>query len=318
MLKYIFKRIGIAIITFFGITLMAYALTSMMPGSPIDYMVSSNPNITQDQIIELEREMGLNQPIVVQYLKWMQQFLTGNLGYSYRTGNLVLSEIMGKLGGTLLLAGTSMFLALCIAIPVGTLAALKPNSMFDYISSGLSFVGNATPGFFAGMIFIYFFCVKSSIFPMGGMYTSPSSKTLGDLLYHMALPCFALVIQQIGAYMRHVRSSMMETMGEDFIRTSRAKGLKRSKVVVEHGLRNALIPIITVVGMNIPFLIGGSVVTETVFSWPGIGTLMTLSINSRDYPVIMGVTVIVASAVLIGNMLIDIIYCVIDPRIRYS
>ena len=316
--RYILKRLGVALVTFFGITLLAYALTSMMPGSPIDFIVSSNPNMTADQVAAMEEEMGLNQPVVIQYIKWLMEFLKGNLGYSYRTGNPVFEEIMVKLGGTLLLVGASMVLSLIIAIPLGTIAALKPNSTFDYISSGLAFVGNSTPGFFAGMIFIYFFCVKSNFFPMGGMYTSPSNKTVGDLIYHLVLPCSALALQQIGGYMRHVRSNMLETLGEDYIRTSKAKGLGRTRVVIAHGLRNAMIPIVTIVGMNIPLLIGGSVVTETVFSWPGIGMLMTTSINARDYPIIMGVTVVVATAVLVGNILIDFIYCIVDPRIKYS
>lgn len=316
--KYVLKRLGIALMTFFGITLLAYLLTSMMPGSPIDFIVSSNPNMTAEQVAALEEEMGINQPVVIQYVRWLGEFLRGNLGYSYRTGNPVFEEIIVKLGGTLLLVGASMALSLAVAIPLGTVAALKPNSVFDYISSGLAFIGNSTPGFFAGMIFIYFFCVKTNLFPMGGMYTRPSNKTTGDLLYHMVLPCTALALQQVGGYMRHVRSNMLETMGEDYIRTSKAKGLGSIRVVIVHGLRNAMIPIVTVVGMNIPLLIGGSVVTETVFSWPGIGMLMTTSINARDYPIIMGVTVMVATAVLIGNILIDFIYCIVDPRIKYS
>lgn len=318
MWKYILKRLGVSLVTFFGITLLAYILSSMMPGSPIDYIVSSNPYMSAEQIAELEEQMGLNQPVIVQYFKWLLEFLKGNLGYSYRTGNPVFFDIIVKMGGTLLLVGSSMILSLAIAIPLGTVAAVKPNSLFDYISSGLAFVGNSTPGFFAGMILIYFFCVKSNIFPMGGMYTSPSNKSVVDLLVHMTLPCIALAIQQVGGYLRHVRSNMLETLGEDYIRTSKSKGLGKWRIIIVHGLRNAMIPIITVIGMNIPFLIGGSVVTETVFSWPGIGTLMTLSINSRDYPVIMGVTVIVATAVLLGNMLIDILYCIVDPRVKYS
>lgn len=316
--KYVLKRLGIALMTFFGITLLAYLLTSMMPGSPIDFIVSSNPNMTAEQVAALEEKMGINQSVIIQYVKWLGEFMQGNLGYSYRTGNSVFEEIIVKLGGTLLLVGASMVLSLIVAIPLGTVAALKPNSVFDYISSGLAFIGNSTPGFFAGMIFIYFFCVKTKLFPMGGMYTSPSNKTVGDLLLHMVLPCTALALQQVGGYMRHVRSNMLETMGEDYIRTSKAKGLGSTRVVIVHGLRNAMIPIVTVVGMNIPLLIGGSVVTETVFSWPGIGMLMTTSINARDYPIIMGVTVMVATAVLIGNILIDFIYCIVDPRIKYS
>ena len=316
--RYFIKRLGIAIATFFGITLLAYILTSMMPGSPIDFIVSSNPHMTAEQVAALEKEMGIDQPVIIQYVKWLMEFLKGNLGYSYRTGNPVFEEIVTKLGGTLLLVGASMLLSIIIAIPLGTAAALKPNSIFDYISSGLCFIGNSTPGFFAGMIFIYFFVVKSNIFPMGGMYTSPSDKNIPDLLYHMVLPCSALALQQIGGYMRHIRSNMLETLGEDYIRTSKAKGLKRTRVIIVHGLRNAMIPIVTILGMNIPLLIGGSVVTETVFSWPGIGTLMTTSINARDYPLIMGVTVIVATAVLIGNILIDLIYCLVDPRVKYS
>ena len=176
----------------------------------------------------------------------------------------------------------------------------------------------ATPNFFVGLVFIYLFAIVFNILPSGGMYSSSGAHTFGDLMKHMILPCLVLSFQQIGGWVRHMRSSMLEVMQEDYIRTARSKGLKKWGVIYKHGLKNALIPVITVVGMSIPSLVGGAVITEQVFGWPGVGSLMVTAINGRDYPVIMGITVMIAAAVLIANILTDVAYGLLDPRISYK
>ncbi len=314
--RYILKRLGISIIVFFGITILAYAITSMMPGTPMDFVVASNPNMSAEQIAALTEQYGLDKPLIVQYFSWLWQMLHGNLGYSYQTSQDVFQLIVAKLGPTLLLTVTSMVIALIIAIPLGILAAVKPKSGFDYISSAFAFIGNSLPGFFFGMILILLVSVKLNWLPMSGMYTMPDNHNFADLIRHLILPAFSLSLQQLGYFMRYMRSSMIETLGQDFIRTAKAKGLSRNSIIIKHALRNSINPIIVNIGAQIPFLIGGSVVIESLFSWPGIGKLLTTSIDARDYPVLMGITIFIAVAVLIGNLLVDIVCSLVDPRIR--
>jgi peptide/nickel transport system permease protein len=226
--------------------------------------------------------------------------------------------ILERLGPTLMISCASVVLSLLVAVPLGIMAAAKPYSLRDYGSSGLSFVLASTPNFFAGLALIYLLAVTFRLLPSGGMYDSSGEYRLGDLVRHMVLPTLVLSFQQMGSWIRYVRSSMLEVMQEDYIRTARAKGLKRRVVILKHGLKNSLIPVVTVVGMSIPALVGGAVVTEQIFTWPGIGLLMVASIQARDYPVIMGITVVVAAVVLVANIFIDLIYGVLDPRIRYN
>ena len=316
MIKYICKRLLVAIPTFLGITIITYYM-STLAGSPLE-MLLNNPEMTQEILDLKARELGLDQPVFIQYFRWLLNLLSGNLGYSTRTGATVISMLAQRIGPTLILTITSMIIAVIISIPLGVMAAYKRNSLWDYGSSGLSFLGASVPNFFLGLILIYTFSVQFHLLPMNGMYTVNQEKTLGDLLIHLLMPAITLAFGQAGSLIRHVRSSMLEVLNEDYIRTARAKGLKEKVVIMLHGLRNGAIPICTQLGMSIPFLVGGAVVTEKVFGWPGIGTLMILSINSRDYPVIMGITIVVSGAVLLGNLLTDIVYGLLDPRIRYN
>ncbi len=315
--KYILKRLLIAIPVFFGITILAYFISSMMPGGPLEAL-ATDPSLTAAEIERRKIELGLNQPVIVQYLKWLEQLLQGNLGHSYRTNLPVLSTILERLWPTLLLTLAATVVSLVVSLPLGILAGLKPYSFWDYLSSGLSFFMAATPNFFVGLLFIYVFSVILGVLPMGGMYDSTGIPTWGMLFRHMIMPTIVLAFQQIGSLIRYMRGSILEVMQEDYIRTAKAKGLKFYAVVVGHALKNALIPIITMVGMSIPTMVGGAVVTEQIFGWPGVGSLMVLSINARDYPVIMGITVIVALIVLIGNLITDLVYSVADPRISYK
>ncbi len=317
MLKYIGKRILVAIPTFLGITILVYFLSAMAPGTPLE-MIFNDPNATQEQMDAMSEKLGLDQPIPVQYFNWLDELIHGNMGSSYRTGHKVWSDISERIGPTLLLTFSSLVFSVVIAIPLGMMSAYKPYSIWDYLSSALSLIGAAIPNFFAGLVLVYLLSVKLKLFPSGGMYDSSGVRSIGMLLHHLFLPMLVLSLQQMGSLIRQTRGAMLDVLEEDYIRTARAKGDKESRVVFCHALQNAFIPIVTRIGMMIPFLVGGAVVTEQIFSWPGLGSLMVLSINSRDYPMIMGITVFIAAAVLIGNIIVDLIYGLLDPKIRYS
>ena len=317
MLRYIGKRILIAIPTFLGITVLVYVLSSMAPGTPLE-MIFNDPNATAEQMAAMKAKLGLDQPVMIQYFNWLVQLLHGNMGASYRTGHAVWADISERIGPTLLLTMSSLVFSILIAIPLGIMSAYKPYTAWDYISSAFSFIGAAIPNFFAGLVFVYLLSVVLKIFPSGGMYDTSGVRTLPMLLHHLFLPMLVLSIQQVGSLIRQTRGAMLDVLQEDYIRTARAKGALEGRVLFKHALQNAFIPIITRIGMMIPFLVGGAVVTEQIFAGPGLGSLMVLSINSRDYPVIMGITVFIAAAVLIGNMIVDLVYGLLDPKIRYS
>lgn len=313
--KYIIKRLLIAAVTFLGITILVYILASLAPGSPVEMILAGTSNLTQNDVERLEAQMGLDQPVYVQYLIWLKNILKGNLGVSYRTMRPVTEMVAERIAPTLMITVTALVLAIFVAVPLGILAAYKPYSFWDYASSVFSFIGAATPNFFAAMILVYFFGIRLGILPTSGMYDAGAKTSLSMLLRHMVLPVITLMLQYVGIYTRHMRSSMMEVLGDDFIRTARAKGLRERMVIFCHAFRNALIPLVTQVGLSLPALIGGAIITEQVFSWPGMGTLMVQSINYRDYPTIMGITVLIAAFVLIGNIVIDLVYGVLDPRV---
>lgn len=317
MPKYILRRIGLAIITFFGITVVVFMISSMASGSPLELLLS-NQNISPAEVERQRIKLGLDQPIYIQYFNWLKNFFQGNLGESYRTGQPVMEMIMNGLWPTVLLAFSSVIVACLIAFPLGIQSARHQNRGWDNFSSLFSFLTTSTPSFFLALIFLYFFAVKLKLLPIGGMYESGQQETLSSLLQHLFMPAVVLGMQMVGSLIQYTRSSMLEVMREDYVRTARSKGLKERVVIIKHVLRNSLIPVVTYLGMEIPLLIGGAVVTEQVFSWPGIGNLMIKSIDSRDYPVVMGITVLVAVAVLVFNILTDLIYGILDPRIRYD
>lgn len=317
MSNYILKRIGLAIITFFGITVLVFMISSMASGSPLELLLS-NQNISPAEVERQRIKLGLDQPIYVQYFTWLKNFFQGNLGESYRTGQPVMKMILSGLGPTLLLTFSAVIVACLISFPLGIQSARYQNRGWDNVSSVFSFLATSTPSFFLALIFLYIFAVKLKWLPIGGMYDSGKQESLSSLCRHLLMPAVVLGMQLVGSLIQYTRSSMLEVMREDYVRTARSKGLKERVVVIKHVLRNSLIPVVTYLGMEIPLLIGGAVVTEQVFSWPGIGNLMIKSIDSRDYPVVMGITVLVAVAVLVFNILTDLIYGVLDPRIRYD
>ncbi|MEM5775727.1 MAG: ABC transporter permease, partial [Anaerolineaceae bacterium] len=259
-IKYILKRLLIAVPTFLGITLLSYVLSSLAPGSPLDALLA-DPKITAVELERRRAELGLDQSVLVQYFHWLTQLLQGNLGYSFGSNRLPVAElILQRLKPTLLLASCSFGLSVLTAIPLGVFAASKPNSWRDYVSSGISFLLVGTPNFFAGLALIYIFGVVFKLLPTGGMYDSSGARTTIDLLRHMIMPMLVLSFQQIGSWIRYMRSSMVEVFQEDYLRTARAKGLRPFAVIRKHAFKNSLLPVITVIGMSIPGLVGGAVV----------------------------------------------------------
>ena len=317
MFRYILKRLLYAIPVFLGITFVIYTLINLAPGGPLSVLAASGEMSLSD-LEALKISMGLDKPIVIRYFIWLGDLLHGDFGISYRTSQEVSLMISQRIMPSLMLTGTGILAALLVGVPLGIISAYKPNSVWDHISTFISFIGASVPNFFLSLLLIYVLAVKLKWFPTSGMQSSGMSGNLLDLLHHLALPAFVCGIQPIGNYIKQTRSSVLEVLNEEYIKTARSKGLTNVVIVLKHAFRNALIPIVTTISLSIPFLIGGAVVTEQIFAWPGIGSLMITAITSRDYPVIMGVAVLICGVVLVANLILDLIYAALDPRIKFK
>ena len=313
MLKYILKRILIAIPVLIGITLLDFAMTCMAV-SPLDALVG--PRISEDAVAAKEIAMGLDKPFYVQYWIWLKQLLQGNMGYSMKSHQAVFDMIASHIGPTLLLMGTSFILGLVIALPAGVYSATHQYTKRDYTVVTLSFLGTSIPSFFLALLLIYIFNVKLNVLPSSGMTTLGTGGGFIDVLRHMIMPVIVLAVGMAGTNIRYIRSAVLEILNKDYLRTARAKGIGRRRVINKHALRNALVTVVTIFGMQLPMLVGGAVIVEQVFSWPGLGLMTMSAISARDYPVIMGVCLLSAVVVLVGNLLTDILYAVVDPTIR--
>lgn len=316
MKKYILKRLLIALFVLFGITVIDFVIMNMAPGSPLDMM--RNPMVSQAALDMKAEALGLNDPLYLQYFKWLGELFQGNMGYSMITYQPVSNLIATHIGPTLLLMGVSLLVGLAIAVPLGVLSAVKQYSISDYTAMTASFLGISVPSFFLSLVLIYVFTVKLNWLPSSGMVTMGTNGGILDVIKHMILPCSVLVVSVAGRNIRYVRSSMLEILGQDYLRTAKAKGIKEFFIIGKHAMRNALIPIVTVLGMEIPVVFGGAVVIEQIFSWPGIGLLTMSSIMSRDYPTVMGLNLLAAVIVLVANLLTDLLYAVVNPTIQYS
>ena len=315
MFKYIIKRILIAIPVLIGITIIDYAIMCLA-GSPLEML--QGPRISQEALANKAIQLGLDKPFYIQYLVWMGQLLQGNLGTSLKSYQPVADMIGSHIGPTLLLMGTSLIVGLAIAVPSGIYSAIHQYKKRDYAVVTLSFIGVSIPGFFLALMLIYLFTVKLGWLPSSGMTTLGTDGGFWDVVRHMIMPVTVLAVSVAGSNIRYVRSSMLEILQSDYLRTATAKGLGRKRVIHKHALRNALIPIITVIGMQIPTLFGGSIIVEKIFSWPGLGLMTMNAILGRDYPVIMGVCLLTAVVVLAGNLITDILYALVDPTITYQ
>ena len=314
MAHYLWKRVLTAVPVFFGITVLVFLLMNATPADITDLAGSEGGGTAGDKAL-LAETLGLDQPLPVRYFTWLGGLVRGELGRSYRSGQAVSALIGQRIGPSLLLTGTGVLLAVAVALLLGVLSAWKPRSRWDNLASNLAMTGSATPGFFLALLAIYFFSVRLRWLPAA--FTSDYGS-LRELLRHLLLPALVIAVSNVGGLLKQTRSACLEVLGEDYITTARAKGLREGVVVLRHGLRSALIPVLTAVLTHIPHIIGGSVVVERVFGWPGMGSLMFSAISSRDYNVIMGVTVVIALAVLATSLLLDLVYGLVDPRVRYE
>lgn len=314
MLKYVLKKILLAIPVLLGITIIDFLLMNLA-GSPIDMM--TGPKMTEGMKAMRAAAWGLDQPIWKQYIGWLGEIFHGNLGYSYKTYQPVAEMIGSHIAPTLLLMGSSLLLGLIIAIPAGIYSAVHRYKKRDYAMVTTSFVFSSVPSFFMALLLIYLFTVKLGLLPSSGMYTPGTGGDALDVLRHLIMPMLVLGVSMAGSNIRYVRSSVLEILEMDYLRTAKAKGIGRFLTINKHALRNALLPIVTMMGMQIPMLFGGAVIIEQVFSWPGLGLITMSAIMNRDFPVIMGVCLLSAVVVLIANLLTDVVYALVDPTIKY-
>lgn len=314
MRRYILKRLLLAIPVLLGITIIDYFIMSLA-GNPMDIL--AGPRMTQEAIAFKAAKLGLDQPVWVQYFNWLSEVLRGNLGYSYKSYQPVAQMIGSHLGPTLLLMGASMVVGLLIAVPAGIYSAVHRYQKRDFAVVTASFLGSSVPGFFLALILIYLFTVRLGWLPSSGMTTPGLEGSVTDVLRHMVMPVLVLAAGVAGSNIRYIRSAVLEILEMDYLRTARAKGIGRFRVINKHALRNALLPIVTVIGMQIPTLFGGAVIVEQIFSWPGLGLITMNAITARDYPVIMGVCLLSAVVVLSANLLTDVVYALVDPTIKY-
>ncbi len=318
--KYVLRRILIAIPTLLGVTMLIYLFINLAPGDPISVMLSPEQmaNAGPNYLQQARERLGLNQPIPVRYVIWLKEMLRGNWGYSIQFQKPVLQRVTQRLSPTLRLSIASLLIALLLGIPIGILSAVKQYSVLDYVITVFSFVGVSIPVFFLGLALIYTFSLKLNLLPPGGMETIGKDPTLRDTLTHLILPATMLAAASVASFARYTRASMLDVIRQEYLQTARAKGLREIVVFVKHAFPNAMMPIITVIGLQLPSLFAGAVITEYVFSWPGMGRLAIEAINYRDYPLLMGITTIFAVLVLISNIVTDVAYATIDPRIRYD
>lgn len=313
MSKYIVKRILVAIPVLIGITILDYAIMCLA-GSPLEML--QGPRVSEAAVEAKAIALGLDKPFYVQYFVWLGQLLQGNMGYSIKSSQAVSAMIGSHLGPTLLLMGTSLIVGLLIAIPAGIYSAVHQYSAGDYAAVTFSFFGSSIPSFFLALLLIFIFTVKLNWLPSSGMTTLGTDGGFLDVAKHMVMPVIVLAVSIAGRNIRYIRSAVLEILQQDYLRTARAKGIGRFLVINKHALRNALVPIVTVIGMEIPVLFGGAVIVEQVFSWPGLGLMTMSAITARDYPVIMGVCLLSAVVVLAANLVTDILYALVDPTIQ--
>ena len=310
ILKRIFQLIPVLLITMS----MTFVITRVLPGNPAVSILG--PQATAEDIAKMEEEMGLHDPMPVQYINYMKKILTGDLGTSYRYNRPVADLIFEKLPNTLQIALASLIIALLIGVPVGIISAVKQYSVFDYISMIAALIGVSMPSFWLGLMLVLIFSVNLGWFPTMGM--GAISNGIGDVISHLFLPSLCLSFGSMANFARISRSSMLEVIDQDYMKAVRAKGIRENVVIIKHGLKNALPPIVTVLGMRIAALMTGAIMIETIFSWPGIGRLIVDAINNNDFEMIQGTVLFMAILYVTVNLVVDIIYLYINPKVSYE
>ncbi|XOO20942.1 dipeptide ABC transporter permease DppB [Edwardsiella ictaluri] len=338
MLQFILRRLGLVTPTFIGITLLTFAFVHMIPGDPVMIMAGER-GISAERHAQIMAEMGLDKPLYQQYFIYIDDVLHGNLGQSLKSRTPVWQEFVPRFQATLELGICAMLFAVLLGIPIGVLAAVKRGSVFDHTAVGVALTGYSMPIFWWGMMLIMLVSVNLDLTPVSGrisdtVFLDDSHPLTGfmlidtllwgepgdfkDAVMHLILPSIVLGTIPLAVIVRMTRSAMLEVLSEDYIRTARAKGLSRLRVIVVHALRNALLPVVTVIGLQVGTLLAGAILTETIFSWPGLGRWLIDGLQRRDYPVVQGGVLLVASMIILVNLLVDVLYGIVNPRIRHK
>jgi peptide/nickel transport system permease protein len=317
---YIIRRSLLMIPLLLGVTFLSFAIINLIPGSPV-MRLRDNPKIKPEMAQMLEKELGLDKPWPIRYVGWLGDLLHGNLGSSMYNGVSVADRILAVLPNTLLLSLSALTLALVCAVPLGIYAAVRHRSWFDHVATVGAVAMYAMPTFWLAMLLVILFSLRFKEWglpslPVGGMTDPRGDGGLADRFVHLILPCVSLALIQIGSWSAYIRSSMLETLQQDYVRTARAKGLGQKTVLYVHTLRNAFLPLVTLVGLSLPDLFAGAVIIESIFAWNGIGRLTIEAVNRRDYTLIMGTTLMFAVLTLVANLIADVMYAILDPRIR--
>ena len=315
MTGYLIRRLLQTGVLLLVVSLVVFALVTQAPGGPA---ILLDRNMAPEDIARMRALLGLDQPLPVQYVRWLGQVLVGNLGVSYQAGVPVLEIIGQMLPNTLVLSAAALALTLAVAVPAGVISAARPYSATDHGVTLLALFGISVPTFWFGLMLIVLFSVALGWFPPGGMRTIGAPPSLLDLGRHLVLPAIVLGSANMAPVARYTRSATLAVLREDYVRTARAKGVAERDVLYRHALRNALLTVVTVVGLQLPRLVGGAAITETVFAWPGMGSLAVRAAFERDYPMIMGITLVISAVVAASSLLVDMLYVWIDPRIRYD
>ena len=324
MTTYALRRILQTVPILFIISILLFLMVRSAPGGPLT-AARRNPNISKEQIEVIEEQLGLNDPLPVQYGRWLGDMLKGDMGDSIKFRRPVSEMIGERIPNTLVLVGASFFVTLLLAIPIGIFSARKPYSPFDYVMTTVTFIGQAIPVYWLGLglIVVFYITLKNPftgdpLFPVGGMNSRGQEGNLLDTLWHLVLPVTALSLGWFAWYSRFLRSSMMDVLHEDYVRTARAKGLGERGVYFKHALRNAILPLVTLIPLDLPSLFAGALFVETIFSWPGMGRLFWDAAKGRDYPVLLGVVMITAVLIIVCNILADLAYGWLNPQVKYD
>jgi ABC-type dipeptide/oligopeptide/nickel transport system permease component len=314
--RFLVRRLLLLVPVLMGVSVIVFLVLHLAPGDPAEIMLGAQA--TQEDRLRLRGALGLDDPLHVQYGRWLAHVARGDLGRSLWMRRPVLGEVLVRLQATLILTGTALFLSSIGGVALGILSATRPHSLLDRASAVASLFGASMPVFWLGIVLMVIFSLTLGWLPASGMYAPYGGGGLGDLLRHLVLPALTLAAASVTIVARLTRSAMLEVLGQDYIRTARAKGLVERRVIVRHALKNALVPIVTVIGVQAGYLLGGAVLTETVFAWPGVGTLMVQGILARDIPLVQGCVLVVALTFVLVNLFVDTLYVWLDPRIRYE
>ena len=316
MSRFLVRRLLLLVPVLMGVSVIVFLVLHLAPGDPAEIMLGSQA--TQEDRLRLRADLGLDDPLHVQYGRWLGHVARGDLGRSLWMRRPVLGEVLVRLKATLILTGTALVLSSIGGVALGVLSATRPNSWLDRTSAIASLFGASMPVFWLGIVLMVVFSLTLGWLPASGMYAPYGGGDVEDLLRHLVLPALTLAAASVTIVARLTRSAMLEVLGQDYIRTARAKGLVERRIVVRHALKNALVPIVTVIGVQAGYLLGGAVLTETVFAWPGVGTLMVQGILARDIPLVQGCVLVVALTFVLVNLFVDLLYAWLDPRIRYE